>query len=103
MDSDSFLRSALFVTPPLNPYDYCHHPVVVRDTNIPLGEVLLHLKLPSGSKRDHVIDRDIILVWGKERRVITGADILGRLLRGIVSSDPLNSLYGEVILFKHQL
>jgi len=38
---------------------------------------------PQRAGRD-VIDRDIILVWGKEeKRVITGADILGRLLRGI--------------------
>ena len=33
---------------------------------------------------DHVIDRDVILLWGAERRVITGADLLGRLLKGIV-------------------
>jgi hypothetical protein len=31
-----------------------------------------------------VIDQDIILVWDeKEKRVITGADILDRLLKGI--------------------
>jgi len=29
------------------------------------------------------IDHDVILVWSNEKRVITGADILGRLLRGI--------------------
>lgn len=33
---------------------------------------------------DDVIDADIILLWGKQKRVITGADILGRLMRGIV-------------------
>lgn len=33
---------------------------------------------------DDVIDNDLILVWtDEERRIITGADILGRLLRGI--------------------
>jgi hypothetical protein len=31
-----------------------------------------------------VIDEDIILLWGETKRVITGADILGRLMRGIV-------------------
>jgi hypothetical protein len=31
-----------------------------------------------------VIDEDLILVWTRtEKRIITGADILGRLLRGI--------------------
>jgi metal transporter CNNM len=34
-----------------------------------------------------VIDADVILVWGAEKRVITGADILGRLLRGIARPD----------------
>jgi metal transporter CNNM len=32
---------------------------------------------------DDVIDNDLILVWGEEKRIITGSDILGRLLRGI--------------------
>ena len=26
---------------------------------------------------------DLILVWGSQRRIITGSDLLGRLLRGI--------------------
>lgn len=30
-----------------------------------------------------MIDNDLILVWGKHKRIITGADLLGRLLRGI--------------------
>jgi hypothetical protein len=29
------------------------------------------------------IDNDLILVWGQQKRIITGSDILGRLLRGI--------------------
>ena len=36
---------------------------------------------------DDVIDNDLILVWGEEKRIITGADLLGRLLRGIVTQD----------------
>lgn len=35
---------------------------------------------------DDVIDHDLILVWGKQKRIITGADLLGRLLRGIIES-----------------
>ena len=30
-----------------------------------------------------VMDADVILVWASERRIITGADLLGRLMRGI--------------------
>jgi hypothetical protein len=36
---------------------------------------------------DDVIDNDLILVWGDQKRIITGADLLGRLLRGIVAVD----------------
>jgi hypothetical protein len=28
------------------------------------------------------IEHDLVLVWSEQRRVITGSDILGRLLRG---------------------
>jgi len=31
-----------------------------------------------------VIDEDRILFWNEDKRIITGSDILGRLLRGIV-------------------
>jgi hypothetical protein len=34
-----------------------------------------------------VIDEDIILFWDEQKRVITGSDILGRLLRGIVQQE----------------
>jgi hypothetical protein len=36
---------------------------------------------------DDVIDHDLILLWADEKRVITGADILGRLLRGTSLQD----------------
>jgi hypothetical protein len=39
---------------------------------------------------DDVIDNDLILVWGSQRRIITGSDLLGRLLRGIVSIEASN-------------
>ena len=33
-----------------------------------------------------MIDEDIMLFWGSQRRIITGSDILGRLMRGIVQN-----------------
>jgi hypothetical protein len=33
--------------------------------------------------KDDVIDHDLILYWGREKKVITGADLFGRLMRGI--------------------
>lgn len=88
LNSDEFLRAALFATAPFNPYACCHRPILVRDTTTPLGEVILRLRVYPQHPRDDVIDDDIILVWGDGKRVITGADILGRLLRGIVRQQP---------------
>jgi hypothetical protein len=92
LNADEYLRVALSGTGPLNPYVYCHRPIIVRDQHTPIGEVLLHLKVDPAHAQDDVIDEDIILVWDDPKRVITGADILGRLLRGIVQQeDPDNS------------
>jgi hypothetical protein len=50
--------------------------------------VLGKLKVQPEHSSDDVIDQDVILVWtDKEKRIITGSDILGRLLRGIVKYD----------------
>jgi hypothetical protein len=84
MDADGFLRDALMGGDPVNPYRYCHRPLVVFDGATPLGEVIRRLRVESSAKHDDVIDEDVILLWGVERRVITGADLLGRLMRGIV-------------------
>ncbi len=84
LDADGFLRSALFSTEPFQPYAYCHRPIIVKDPHIELGNVILKLRVKPETAEDDVIDNDVILVWSDEKRVITGADILGRLLRGIV-------------------
>ena len=83
LDSDAFLRAALFGGVGVNPYSYCHRPIVVKDMTLPLGKVIGRLKVRPERAEDDVIDEDIILVWGVKKRIITGADILGRLLRGI--------------------
>lgn len=42
------------------------------------------LTVPSEKLGDDVIDEDLILVWeDNQRRIITGSDLLGRLLRKI--------------------
>lgn len=84
LNSDSFLRSALFKSQSFNPFFHCHRPIIVKNVDANLGEIIPKLKVHPERSDDDVIDQDIILFWGKEKRVITGADILGRLLRGIV-------------------
>jgi hypothetical protein len=84
LDSDGFLRDVLFEEAETIPLRYCHRPIVVKDTQMPLGSVLLSLNSQFQRSGRGVIDRDIILVWTpEEKRVITGADILDRLLKGV--------------------
>ena len=80
LDADGFLRAALFAPGPVNPATYCHRPVIVTDRDASLDDVLGRLETEPGGD---VIRRDLILVWGLDKRVITGADLLGYLMRGI--------------------
>ncbi len=83
LDSDGFLREVLFDETSVTPYHHCHRPVIVKDANARLGDVILQLKASHQVADSGIIDYDIILVWGAQKRVITGADILGRLLQGV--------------------
>ena len=68
----------------VNPLGYCHRPIIVKDLSVLLGNVLYQLKECANCIRDDILDQDVVLIWGwAEKRVITGADILGRLLKGI--------------------
>jgi hypothetical protein len=87
LDSHQFLRDALFDQLETNPNNYWHRPIVVRDMLTKLGDVIGHMKVVPEHPDDDVIDNDLILVWGEQKRIITGADLLGRLLRGIVAVD----------------
>ena len=84
LDADSFLREVYFTGTALAPEHFCHFPVVLTDPKTSLGQAIVKLKVVPQRTEDDVIDEDIILLWGDTKRVITGADILGRLMRGIV-------------------
>ena len=83
LNSNGFLRSAVFDKEYIDPAKFSHHPIIVTDSSIKLGDVIKKLKIDSHNKEDNVIDKDIILLWGDKKKIITGADILGRLLLGI--------------------
>lgn len=85
MDAYGFLNAAIFEVETFNPMDHCHRPMIVTNSESTLGDVLPGLQVDAEHNEDDVIDKDIILIWGDEPRIITGADILGRLLRGIVA------------------
>ncbi len=88
INSDLFLRDALFGVEPFRPYSYCHRPIVVTNAGTPLGEVIQKLRVHPEHSEDDVIDNDLILCWDGDKRIITGADLLGRLLRGIAGRRP---------------
>ena len=87
LDSHQFLRDALFDELEINPNDYWHRPH--RHARHEDEARRCHRADESRAERpdDDVIDNDLILVWGEQKRIITGADLLGRLLRGIVAVD----------------
>jgi len=84
LDADHFLRDAVYKKGPFIPLSYCHFPVVVRSPKTRLERVIRQFRVYPQHPEDDVIDQDLILYWGQEKRILTGSDILGRLLRGIV-------------------
>jgi len=87
LDAHHFLRDELFDQTAVHFEPYWHRPIVVTDTRTCLGEVIGRMKVKPEYPEDDVIDDDTIIVWGKQKRIITGADILGRLLRGIAEKE----------------
>ena len=87
LDAHHFLRDVLFNEVSVGPEPYWHRPIVVTDMGTRLGDVIRLMKMKPEHAEDDVIDHDLILVWGKQKRIITGADLLGRLLRGIATPD----------------
>lgn len=84
IDTPDFISNALFRKETFNWKVYCHHPLIFEDLNLPLAKVLDRFKVKAKSSDDDVIDDDVILLWSnEEKRIITGADILGRLMRKI--------------------
>ncbi|MCC5977386.1 MAG: DUF21 domain-containing protein [Salinarimonas sp.] len=84
-----FLGAALFGHEPFEPTRFGHHPLVVRDPKAPLGRMLSRLQVEPEKPGDDVIDVDVILLWSDDhRRIITGSDLLGRLMRRIARVTP---------------
>tara|TARA_R110001583_G_scaffold69129_2_gene196174 strand:- start:12900 stop:13925 length:1026 start_codon:yes stop_codon:yes gene_type:complete len=85
VDSDGFLRSAFFDSEKFDPYLYCHRPTIISDETTMLNEAVMKMKISESIEKsfDGVIDRDVLLVWGESKRIITGADIFGLLLKGM--------------------
>lgn len=84
LDADGFLRSELFCTQCEGIKKYCHVPIILRDENENLGNLIQKLRRNNHINSDTPIEKDVVIVWTADhKRIITGADILGRLLKGI--------------------
>jgi hypothetical protein len=84
LDADGFLRSDLIYKQGEGIKKYCHVPIIIRDENANLGNLLKKIRNNIDIYSDKPIEKDVVFIWGKEeKRIITGADILGRLLKGI--------------------
>lgn len=84
LDADGFLRSTIISSGKKPIENFCHVPIVITDENVNLGNLIKMLKSNLDRNSDNPIDLDVILFWSKEnKRIITGADFFGRLLKGI--------------------
>jgi len=83
LDAERFIADVLLSTGDVRPERYWHRPVLTNDPRATLADVIGALRVVPERRGDDVIDNDVILLWADERRIITGADLLGRLLRGI--------------------
>ena len=81
LDADGFLRAALFGREPVDPMAFCHRPVVVADPDMTLDQAIADLTVEPGGE---VVQQHLILLWGERKRILTGTDVLGSLLKGIV-------------------
>lgn len=57
LDSDGFIRRALFDERPVSPYKYCHRPIIIKDVKAKLGDVILQLQKPHQTDGVGVIDQ----------------------------------------------
>lgn len=83
VDTDAYLRAVMFDEGTFQPERYCHKPIIIKDASTRLGHILRMFEVQAERTDDNVIDRDVVLLWTDKKRIITGADILGRLLAGI--------------------
>ena len=93
LDADGFIRATLVDNAPCDPYVFCHRPLIIEDENCTLGDAMQRLKITQDidANSDEVLHADVIVVWSSTSpRLITGADILGRLLKGIGRKAPIS-------------
>lgn len=83
LDADGYLRAVYLEGSDFDPYSFCHRPIIIRNPRTTLDIVIKKMKQTQPNSADEAIQKDVVLLWHDVKRVVTGADILGRLLDGI--------------------
>ena len=84
MDADGYLRSTLIDKESTDIKEYCHIPIVYDNIDIDLGAIIEKMREDINDSSDKPLEKDVVLIWTEDaKRIITGADLLGRLLKGI--------------------
>jgi len=85
VDSDGFLREAFLEPDTFDPYKHCHRPTIITDETTMLNNAIMQMKMSESIDKsfDGAIEHDVLLVWAENKRIITGADIFGLLLKGM--------------------
>lgn len=100
LDADGFIRATTDENSVTDPYLFCHRPIIIEDPNCTLGDAMHKLKSVHDNEpsSDAVLHTDVIVVWtDSPHRVITGADILGRLLKGIGQAQDVEKKVDKLI------
>ena len=85
LNVDEYLRALYDGRTKVPLLEYCQKPIVTTDSDLTVDRVLPQLDVESEHIGDRALDREVVLYWGERtKRIITGADLLGRLLHGIV-------------------
>lgn len=85
LNADEFFRKLVSSRESVDPKDFCHLPIVIENPEATLDQILPKMVVEPRSFDDRLVDREVVLYWGKNsKRIISGPDVLGRLLHGIV-------------------
>lgn len=91
LDTTEFLARYSFKGENTDIYQFCHRPIITEDPNETLDTVLGNFVVEADDQQDNVVDQDVVLFWtNDEKRILTGADIFGLLLRGIARREPMD-------------
>ena len=83
LNSNRLLRAIFSGEESINLYAFCHKPIVVKNPNTRLGEIINEIHVNTGTLSKNILDERVVLYWSERKKIITASDILDRLLAGI--------------------